>query len=764
MIKKVLVVGAMCLAAATAVVTTELPVSAAQVSENVYEVTVTPGCTDQDIQALLNLNANGQYSELLINFPAGEYKLDSTLFVYSNTTLKAASGSHFVKQQASGALLEGKLVNDQGGYNTVTNITVDGGIWDSSPLLDYKDGIESFRFIHASNVTIKNAEFKNVPNGSHFIVFAGVADSKVENCSFHGYGTNTKNENGTIKPKEAIQIDIAHDNELVPTIQTVKWDDLACKNITISGCSFSECPRAIGSHTGVKGVFHDGIQITGNTITGMEDAALKLYNYMNTTISGNTITGGVEAIVVYTELSGSKDGDLKAPLNGVVTASPSNYNIVIQNNTISDVKLSGKQWGDAIRVSGSESKPMPGITITGNTISNVERYGIFVTQAPSTNVSGNTIIGSAKHGILLEKKCTNSAVNGNKITNSGESGIALYTGSDGTLVSGNTVETPADNGIYLYQVNGCTVGVDGTNFNTITSPKVSGVYVTQNSANNSINCNSIQNATKDGIVIYKSANNSVNSNSVQSAGKDGIWVSKATGTAVDGNTISAASDGIDINSASLGTVVKNNVIESAGECGIWLTGKSTGCSISGNTIKKYSVTAKKKNAIGVYQSGGTNSKNTAKIEKNVITGTRKTTGKDAVRISKSDYVKITGNTITSADGYGIYLYQCKNNAVSSNKITKSKKGGIYATTSCTKVKIQKNTVKSAGDTSIMVYKSPSATVSNNTVTTSKTKKGIYISNSNKTTIKSNKVTGAKKKNAIRLLKSTGCKKSSNTIK
>ena len=43
MIKKVLVVGAMCLAAATAVVTTELPVSAAQVSENVYEVTETPG-------------------------------------------------------------------------------------------------------------------------------------------------------------------------------------------------------------------------------------------------------------------------------------------------------------------------------------------------------------------------------------------------------------------------------------------------------------------------------------------------------------------------------------------------------------------------------------------------------------------------------------------------------------------------------------------------------------------------------------------------
>ena len=757
--KKVMVVGAMCLAAATAVVATELPVMAAQTSENVYEVTAAPGCTDRDIQALLDLNANGQYSELIIHFPAGEYKLYDALYVYSNTTLKAASGAHFEKQQANGALLEGKLVNDQGGYQTVANITIDGGIWDSSPLLNYGDGIESFRFIHASNITVKNAEFKNVPAGSHFIVFAGVADSKVENCTFHGYGTQN-----SAKPKEAIQLDITHDNDLVPTGQAVKWDDLGCKNITISGCSFSECPRAIGSHTGVKGVFHDGIVITGNTITGMTEAALKLYNYTNTTVSDNTITGGVEAVLVYTEVSGSKDGDLKTPLNGVVAASPANYNIVIKNNTISNVKVSGKLWGDAIRISGSESKPLPGVAITGNTISNVERYGIFVTQAASTNVSDNTITGSTKHGILLEKNCTNSTVNNNKVTNAGESGIAIYTGSNNTTVSGNTVETPSDSGIYLYQVNGCTVGVDGMNFNTITNPKVSGVYVTQNCTNNSVNYNSIQNTKKDGIWIYKSANNSINYNNIQNAGGDGVGVSQSTGTTVANNTISAANDGIGINTNSQSTIAKDNVIESAGDNGIWLSGKSTGSTISGNTIKKYSVTGKKKNAIGVYQSGGTNSKNRTKVEKNVITGTRKNAGKDAVRVSKSDYVDITGNTIDSADGYGIYLYQCKSNTISSNKITKSKKGGIYVTTSCTKVKIQKNTVKSAGDTAIMVYKSPSATVSNNTVTTRSTKKGIYISNSNKTTIKGNKVTGAKKKNAICILKSTGCKKSGNKIK
>lgn len=739
--RKVLVVGAMCLAAATAVVTTELPVSAAETNANVHEVTMAPGCTAKDIQAVLDLNANGQYSELIIHFPAGEYKLDKPIFVYSNTTLKSTAQTHFLKQKPNGAILEGKLVNDQGGYNTVSNITIDGGIWDSTPIFNHTDGSESFRFIHASNVTVKNAEFKNVPAGSHFIVFAGAADSIVDNCTFHGYGTNTHNDKGEIKPKEAIQFDITHDNVILPTEQAVKWDDLGCKNITINGCTFYDYPRAIGSHTGVKGVYHDGIVITNNTITGMTETALKLYNYINTTVSGNTITGSVEAILVYTEVEGAKDDDFKDPLNGVAAPSPSTYNITISNNTICDVKMLDSLWGDAIRVSGSANKPMAGITITGNTISNVKRYGIFVTQAASTNVSGNTISGTPKHGILLEENCTNSTVNDNTVTTPGESGIAIYTGSDNTVVSGNTVNTPKDCGIYLYQVKKCTIGVDATSYNTITNPKTSGVYVTQNCANNSVNYNNIK-----------------------TAGKDGIWIYKSTKTTIANNTITAKGDGIDINTNSKGTVAKNNIIESAGDCGIWLSSKSTGSIISGNTIKKYSVTAKKKNAIGVFQSGGTSSKNRTKIEKNVITGTRKSSVKDAVRISNSDYVSVTSNTIKNADGYGVYIYQSKYNTVTSNKISKPKKGGIYVTTSSAKANIQKNTVSSSGDTAIMIYKAPYSTVNANIVTVSKTKKGIWISNSNKTTIKSNKVTGAAKKTAIHVTNSTGCKKAGNKIK
>lgn len=739
--RKVVVVGAMCLAAATAVMGTDMRVSAAQTSENVYEVTATPGCTAKDIQELLDLNENGQYGKLIINFPAGEYKLDRPIFVYSNTTLKSTPQTHFLKQKANGAILEGKLVNDQGGFNTVSNITIDGGIWDSSPIFNHTDGSESFRFIHASNVTVQNAEFKNVPAGSHFIVFAGAANSTVTNCTFHGYGTNTHNDKGEIKPKEAIQFDITHDNVILPTEQAVKWDDLGCKNITISNCTFSDFPRAIGSHTAVKGVFHDGIVITNNTITGMTETSLKLYNYMNTVVSNNVISGGVEGILVYTQVEGAKDDDLKNPLNGIVAPSPTNYNIVIKDNVISDVKTLGNLWGDAIRVSGSVSMPLPGVTVTGNHISNVKRYGIFATEAALSNISGNVITGSAKHGILLEENCTNSIVNGNSVTNPGESGIAVYTGSDNTVVSGNAVQAPKDCGIYLFQVNGCAVGVDAANFNTITNPKVSGIYITQNCSGNSVNYNQIKNA-----------------------GKDGIWVYKSTKNTIASNTISAKGDGIDINTNSKATVVKNNVIQSAGDCGIWLSSKSTGSTISGNKINKYSVTAKNKNAIGVFQSGGNSSKNRTMITKNVIKGTGKKTTKDAIRVSGSNYVDVTSNTITSADGYGVYIYQSKNNTISSNKITKSKKGGIYVTTACNKAKIQKNTVKNPGDTAIMTYKAPSSVVSGNIVTVSKSKKGIWISTSNKTTVKGNKVSGATKKNAVRVTSSTGCKVSGNTIK
>ena len=75
-------------------------------------------------------------------------------------------------------------------------------------------------------MTVKNAVLCNVPEGSHLMVFAGTTDALVEKCEFYGYG---KGRGGKL-PKEAIQLDIAHDVGTTPTLQEVLWDELPCQN------------------------------------------------------------------------------------------------------------------------------------------------------------------------------------------------------------------------------------------------------------------------------------------------------------------------------------------------------------------------------------------------------------------------------------------------------------------------------------------------------------------------------------------------------
>ena len=87
---------------------------------------------------------SSQPGHLVVNIPAGTYKLNSTLYISSGTTIHASKEAYLVKQRVYGAVLEGKLVNDRGGYGGCHDITVDGGVWDSKPVMDGKEGTETF--------------------------------------------------------------------------------------------------------------------------------------------------------------------------------------------------------------------------------------------------------------------------------------------------------------------------------------------------------------------------------------------------------------------------------------------------------------------------------------------------------------------------------------------------------------------------------------------------------------------------------------------
>ena len=142
------------------------------------------GCTAKELQNILNENMDGKYN-LTVEIPSGTYQFDHTIYVWPNTTIHAASDAKIIKMSGYGAMIEDVIIEDKGSYDTSSNITIDGGIWDSTPTMTAKEGTESFRFIHCSDITVKNLTVCNVPSGSHLVVFAGVRNAQVSNCKFY---------------------------------------------------------------------------------------------------------------------------------------------------------------------------------------------------------------------------------------------------------------------------------------------------------------------------------------------------------------------------------------------------------------------------------------------------------------------------------------------------------------------------------------------------------------------------------------------------
>ncbi len=415
-------------------------------------VTADPGDNASDLQRLLDYNKYGTF-QLTVKIPAGTYVLDKELRIYSNTTIQADPDAKMLKNHLKGALLANDLSKDRGGYTTTENITVNGGIWDSSNVVNRDKGTEGFRFIHAANVTIKDATICNVPDGSHLITFGGVKNGVVDNCTLYGYA-------GTAL-KEAIQIDIVHDNTILPSMQSkiLVYDDLPCDGITVTNCNIYNYPRAIGSHTSVKGVFHKNIVISQNTLHDLSEAAIKAFNYVNLEISGNTIQNAGIGMLVYTYINNQYY--LEALKTTKKEPLPDSYNIVIKNNRIRDIKEitsdTGNLWGDGIRTIGNTERPLYGVTIVNNTITGTDRYGMFLEGTVKCKISDNTLTQTSKNGIYLINGCDYSVITDNTVSSAGDNGIALYQQSNDYTITGNKITGYKRYGIYVYQAGTGTI-------------------------------------------------------------------------------------------------------------------------------------------------------------------------------------------------------------------------------------------------------------------------------------------------------------------
>lgn len=221
-----------------------------------------------------------------IYVPSRTYTLSSCLHIYSNAQLYLNADTTLKKGFESGNMIKAGVKSEYtSAYSGYENIVIDGGIWDA----DYVSKACGMRFAHCTNLTISNLTITNIID-SHHMEVAAVDGLYITNCTF----SNLKRTD-TSSTNEALQIDIIHEYEHFPDYYY--YDDTPCKNVYVSGCTFTDLYSGVGTRSGVTGSYFDNINITNNTFNNITERAVTCFNYINSNISNNTIYNATAGII-----------------------------------------------------------------------------------------------------------------------------------------------------------------------------------------------------------------------------------------------------------------------------------------------------------------------------------------------------------------------------------------------------------------------------------------------------------------------------------
>lgn len=636
------------------------------------------------------------YSSIQIILKPGTYQLDVPIVLYSNTAIVAQSGTKVVATGNTGSLIRTAWLKDletttNKGYDMVRNISITGGVWNSNSISG-----STIRLTHTSNATLKNMEICNIGTTGHMIALESCKNVIIDQCNLHTViyaKAELQSNGGAGAEREAIHIDTCHDEAGTPGLTNEEYDDLPCDGITITNNRIDNAPTGIGSHFAVNDVYHKNIVITGNTITNTKSCGIRAYKYKNLTIQKNSLSNVGMGIRVLT-LGKNTVGNILPNVEKEPAPKDNNYNVVIQGNTIKNVK------GDSgIYVSGSASLPIASSLIDSNTIENVTFYGIF-----------------------LSDYCQKSMVTNNTIKVTGKNGIQILNASNGNIVKNNKISGTKQDGIY--------VGSSSSNnlaLNKVSNVKGNGIIITNSAHRNKVQSNSINKTTSSGIMINRSSTGcTIMKNKLVNIKKHGIYIAaKSTKATIQSNTVNDGVIGIFVTDNCSGAAIKSNMIGTVTDTGIFVRNKS-----GSTTIEKNTITAAKGNGICIM-----NQSNSVSIVKNTV----KKAKHGIVVKTSCNKVSIKSNSVRNCKGQGIFLQtNCKNGTIAGNAVTNTTENGIYVGTKCSSIVIRNNKVASAKKNGIMVYdKCSNVTVTNNRSLKSKMKPW-YQKNCTKVTFKNNK--------------------------
>ncbi len=361
-----------------------------------------------------------------ITVPRGSYQLSKTIKIYSNTHL-FLDGVSLKRCFSKGAMLKcGSKKYSKPGYDAYQNISITGGTFDGNcangPYAYSSNTFSMLRFGHARNISLNNITVCN-NTGSHHIELGGVDGASITNCNFYGY-RQADNSNKT-KAKEAIQIDIIHNSDVFPSY--APYDDTPCQNISITGCTFKNLSRGIGTHNAVIGIYYNGISITHNTFEDIQDQAILASSFKNSTIIDNTISSVGCGIHFRYMTFTTKGFYLPNEYTNILYLDPA-ANTVIANNTISTTPgsyMATANESSAIYIEGSNisntafdgNYQISNLTIQNNIIT-ARGNGITLVNTYNSLISNNTItLKSSKNKAeaVSQKDCENNTINFNQI-------------------------------------------------------------------------------------------------------------------------------------------------------------------------------------------------------------------------------------------------------------------------------------------------------------------------------------------------------------
>ena len=426
-----------------------LEVGAQASSDRYYEVT--PNSFADAIDKILG-SQNGSAGTLTISFEPGTYTVKHQLRVYSNTVIKFNGAT--LRNESDAAMMRfGDNVGasaDTRKYNGVHDVTLENGVFDGN-----YDTDALMHFSHASNVSIKNMKFKNV-KAAHHVEFAACKNVSVTNCAFSGYHTL-----GSSRNDEALQMDVLYKGHF----SDGAFDCTPCTNVTITGCTFTNVQRGVGTHSNLTGSFHSNITISNNTFRNIPGYAIIATNYSNSRIQNNVISN-CSAGILYRTVG-------LTFYRGASAAALKNANTVISGNSVevTNKKYSTTSYG--IQVYGENIKKKTkngvigdyrarGVSVSGNTVNLKDNgYGVWVQGCVGVSVANNVINslvpanGDGKgngDGIRLVQsssvKITGNRINHGKKNAKNKNACGIVLDKSKATIVGNTVKKSLKYGIF----------------------------------------------------------------------------------------------------------------------------------------------------------------------------------------------------------------------------------------------------------------------------------------------------------------------------